>query len=159
MVAQLAGQWYSYLLGLGRLFPEERIKSAIKCIFHLNDKDSPFGATNSVFMNKSRDKESYHSQNIWPGVCYSFAALAIYEGFIKEGLNLTKKVWNTLHLRNKSPWNQPDVILTKDGSFGFGDYYMRNSVIWAVLPALAKHKERVEKGILKIKKLVQTSTY
>jgi len=158
MVAQLAGQWYSYLLGLGRIFPEERTKGAIKWIFRLNDKDSPFGATNSVFSNKSRDKESYHSQNIWPGVCYSFAALAVYEGFIKEGINLTKKVWKTLHLKNKSPWNQPDVILTKDGSFGFGDYYMRNSVIWAVLPALAQHKERVEKGMLKIKKLVQSST-
>ncbi len=159
MVAQLAGQWYAYLLGLGRIFPDERVKSAIKWIFKLNDKDSVYGATNSVFLNKARDKESYHSQNIWPGVCYSFAALAIYEGFVKEGLNLTKKVWNTLAVKNKSPWNQPDVILTKDGSFGFGDYYMRNSVIWAVLLALGKQDERVERGLEKIRELARESCF
>ena len=159
MVAQLAGQWYAYLLGLGRIFPDEKVKSAIKWIFKLNDKDSAYGATNSVFLNKMRDKESYHSQNIWPGVCYSFAALAIYEGFVKEGLNLTKKVWNTLTVKNKSPWNQPDVILTKDGSFGFGDYYMRNSVIWAVLLALGKQDERVERGLGKIRELARESCF
>ncbi len=157
MVAQLAGQWYAYLLGLGRIFPEDKIKSAIRSIFKLNDKDSVYGATNSVFADKKRDMESYHSQNIWPGVCYSFAALAIYEGFVKEGLNLTKKVWNTLTVKNKNPWNQPDVILTKDGSFGFGDYYMRNSVIWSVLLALGKQNERVENGLYKINKLVRES--
>ncbi|MBI4844915.1 MAG: hypothetical protein HY810_00290 [Candidatus Omnitrophica bacterium] len=153
MVAQLSGQWYAYLLGLGRMFPEENIKSAIKHILMLNDKDSIFGATNSVFINKKRDVESYHSQNIWPGVCYSFAALAIYEGFIREGLALTKKVWNTLSVKNKNPWNQPDVILTKDGSFGFGDYYMRNCVIWTVLYALAQKDEQVKKGLIKIRNL------
>lgn len=155
MVAQLAGQWYAYLLGLGRMFPEENIKSAIRWIFKLNDKNSVFGATNSVFINGKRDLESYHSQNIWPGICYSFSALAIYEGFVKEGLNLTKKVWNTLSKKNKNPWNQPDVIIAKDGSFGFGDYYMRNSVIWAVLLALAKQNKKVEQGLGKIKELVQ----
>ncbi|MBU1087549.1 MAG: hypothetical protein KKD05_08570 [Candidatus Omnitrophica bacterium] len=157
MLAQLTGQWYAYLLGLGRIFPEENIKSSIRWILKLNDKDSSYGATNSVFINKKRDLESYHSQNIWPGVCYSFAALAIYEGFVKEGLQLTKKVWNTISVKNKNPWNQSDVILTKDGSFGFGDYYMRNSVIWAVLIALAQNNPAVASGIESIKKLVQSS--
>ncbi len=157
MVAQLAGQWYAYLLGLGRIFPEEKIKSAIRWVFKLNDKDSAFGATNSVFLNRKRDEQSYHSRNIWPGVCYSFSALAIYEGFVKEGLNLTRKVWNTLSIRNKNPWNQPDVIISKDGSFGFGDYYMRNTVIWAVLLALAEKDKKVEKGLEKIKKLAKST--
>ncbi|MFH1459325.1 MAG: GH116 family glycosyl hydrolase [Candidatus Omnitrophota bacterium] len=154
-VAQLAGQWYAYLLGLGRVFPEDNIKSAIKWIFKLNDQDSSYGATNSVFVNKRRDKESYHSQNIWPGVCYSFAALAIYEGFEKQALKLTKKVWETISIKNKSPWNQPDVIIAQDGSFGFGDYYMRNNVIWAVLLALAKNNPNIEIGLEKIKVLVR----
>ncbi len=156
MLGQLTGQWYAYLLGLGRIFPEEHIKSSIKWILKLNDKDSSFGATNSVFMNKKRDMESYHSQNIWPGVCYSFAALAIYEGFVSEGLKLTKKVWNTISVKNKKPWNQSDVIIAKDGSFGFGDYYMRNSVIWAVLIALAKDNSAVSSGIDEINKLIKT---
>jgi len=157
MLGQLTGQWYAYLLGLGRIFPEENIKSSIKWILKLNDKDSKYGATNSVFMNKKRDMESYHSQNIWPGVNYSFAALAIYEGFIKEGLSLTKKVWNTIAIKNKNPWNQSDVIIAKDGSYGFGDYYMRNSAIWAVLIALAKDNSTVASGIEELKKIVQIS--
>ncbi|MBU1044079.1 MAG: hypothetical protein KJ915_06735 [Candidatus Omnitrophica bacterium] len=157
MLGQLTGQWYAYLLGLGRIFPEENIKSSIKWILKLNDKDSKYGATNSVFINKKRDLESYHSQNIWPGVCYCFAALAIYEGFVKEGLQLTKKVWNTISVKNKNPWNQSDVILAKDGSYGFGDYYMRNSAIWAVLIALAQDNPSVANGFESIKKLVQSS--
>ena len=155
MVAQLAGQWYAHLLGLGYMFPQDRIKSAIKWIFKLNT--SAYGATNSIFQNGKKDFQSYHSQNIWPGVCYSFAALAIYEGFVKEGLNLTKKVWNTLSVKNKSPWNQPDVIIAKDGSFGFGDYYMRNSVIWAVLLALAKKDKKVARGLENIRNLVKSN--
>lgn len=157
MVAQLAGQWYAYLLGLGRMFPEENIKSAISWIFKLNDKDSSFGATNSVFANKKRDEQYYHSANIWPGVCYSFAALAIYEGFLIQGLRLTKKVWDTLSVKNKNPWNQPDVIISKDGSFGFGDYYMRNMVIWSVLLALAEKDKKVAKGVSSIKEIVNSS--
>ncbi|MFH1062778.1 MAG: GH116 family glycosyl hydrolase [Candidatus Omnitrophota bacterium] len=157
ILGQLTGQWYAYLLGLGRIFPEENIKSAIKWILKLNEKDSKYGATNSVFMDKKRDLESYHSQNIWPGVCYSFAALAIYEGFVKEGLKLTKKVWNTISVKNKNPWNQSDVIIAKDGSYGFGDYYMRNSVIWAVLIALAENNPAVASGIAEIRKMVQSS--
>ncbi|MBU4479214.1 MAG: hypothetical protein KKH34_09070 [Candidatus Omnitrophica bacterium] len=157
MVAQLTGQWYAYVLGLGRLFPEENIKSAIKWILKLNNKDSSFGTTNAVFINGKRDKESYHSQNIWPGVCYAFGALAIYEGFVKEGLQLTRKVWDTIVVKNRNPWNQSDVIIAEDGSFGFGDYYMRNSVIWAVLLALSEKDERVEKGLVKIKEIVQAS--
>ncbi|MFH2145456.1 MAG: GH116 family glycosyl hydrolase [Candidatus Omnitrophota bacterium] len=157
MVAQLAGQWYAYLVGLGRIFSPGNIQSSIKWIFKLNGKDSPFGATNSVFENRKRDERTYHSKNIWPGVCYSFAALAIYEGFVKEGLQLTKKVWNTIAVKNKNPWNQPDVIISKDGSFGFGDYYMRNSVIWAVLLALAAKEKRVEYGIRKIRAWVRAA--
>lgn len=155
MLAQLTGQWYAYLLGFGRIFPEENIKSSIRWILKLNDKDSAYGATNSVFIDKQRDMESYHSQNIWPGVCYSFAALAIYEGFVKEGLKLTQKVWNTISVKNKNPWNQSDVIIAKDGSYGFGDYYMRNSVIWAVLIALAQDNLAVANGIAEIRKLVE----
>lgn len=156
MLGQLTGQWYAYLLGLGRIFPEENIKSSIKYMFKLNEKDSLYGATNSVFINKKRDLESYHSQNIWPGVCYSFAALAIYEGFKREGLKLTKKVWNTISVKNKNPWNQSDVITSKDGSFGFGDYYMRNSAIWAVLIALAQDNTAVANGIANIRQLTQS---
>ncbi|MDD5747357.1 MAG: GH116 family glycosyl hydrolase, partial [Candidatus Omnitrophica bacterium] len=155
MVSQLAGQWYAYVLGLGRMLPEENVRSAIKSVFALNDRDSLFGATNSVFANGKRDEESYHSQNIWPGVCYSFAALAIYEGFVKEGLKLTKKVWETLSLKNRNPWNQPDVLISKDGSYGFGDYYMRNSVIWSVLLALGTRDDRVARGLENIKMLAQ----
>ena len=157
MVAQLAGQWYAYLLGLGRMFPEEHVKSAIRCIFKLNDKGSPFGAVNSIYQDGKKDLNSYHSQNIWPGVCYSFAALAIYEGFVKEGLNLTKKVWDVLAHKNKNPWNQPDVIIAKDGSYGFGDYYMRNCVIWAVLLALGTQDKKVSDGITRIRSLVDSS--
>ncbi|MCM8813521.1 MAG: GH116 family glycosyl hydrolase [Candidatus Omnitrophica bacterium] len=155
MAGQLAGQWYAYVVGLGRMFSEDRVKSSIQWVYNLNEADSDFGLTNAVFADGKRDAASYHSQNVWPGVGYSFAALSIYEGFVEPGLRLTKKIWQTIAEKNKSPWNQADVIINKDGSYGFGDYYMRNLVIWAVVLALATQDQKVAAGLAQLRKMAR----
>jgi uncharacterized protein (DUF608 family) len=137
-VGQLVGQWYAHLLDLGYILPERMVKSAVTAMLRLNGQDSRFGATNAVYSSGLRDSSNEHARNIWPGATYALSALAIYEGMAAEGLGLAERVWANITDRIKSPWNQPDVIRATDGTYGFGDHYMRNPVVWALLFALAR---------------------
>ncbi|MEA3560920.1 MAG: GH116 family glycosyl hydrolase [Candidatus Omnitrophota bacterium] len=137
-VGQLNGQWYAHLLGLGYILPEECVKKAVKSMFELNVRASRFGAVNSVFSNGRIDRSSYHAENIWVGENYAFCCLAIYEGFIEEGMSLARKIWFHFVKKALNPWSQPDVIYAKDGRLGDGELYLRNLSVWGLLPALAR---------------------
>lgn len=149
IAGQLNGQWYAHLLGLGHLLPEPMVKSAVREMLRLNGCGSAYGAANSIFPDGSRDTSNAHASGIWPGESYALSALAIYEGFEEEGLALAKKTWENMTLHQKNPWNQPDVVRADDGSFGFGDSYMRNMAIWAVAEALAARRPKVRAALAK----------
>ena len=145
MVDQLLGQWATNLVNLGYILPKEHLHSAIKSILKYNAKDSPYGATNSVFPDRKRDtgdpsgRDTRLAESIWPGVTFSFGALAIQEGFVEEGLNLLKKTYMNFTENIKSAlWNIPDVITPETGlphPWHFSHYY-RGGSIWSVLLAM-----------------------
>lgn len=83
---------------------------------------------------------------------YAFASLCIYEGFKKEGLALAKRIWENFAYNIKTPWNQSDLVNYKTGKSIFGDYYMRNMVIWSILLALAKKDSKARKTLESITK-------
>ena len=145
MAAQLTGQWAAHLCGLGYIASEEKIKKALQTILEWNCSASSFGAVNSVLPSGEKDKANAQAEHIWFGVTYSVACLAIYEGFEKEGLNLAKKAWDNASLNILNPWNQPDMYSSYDGSYLFGDHYMRNMAIWSLLFALVKKDKALEK--------------
>ncbi len=147
IAGQLNGQWVAHLLGLGYLLPPDQVRSAVKSILRLNGRDSRYGVTNSVFPDGRRDTSNAHSSGIWPGESYAVAALAIYEGFVTEGLAIAKKTWANMTDVQKNPWNQPDVIHSSDGKFGFGDFYMRNMAVWAVAEALAATRPPIRRAL------------
>ncbi|MCR4426159.1 MAG: GH116 family glycosyl hydrolase [Firmicutes bacterium] len=149
-VGQLNGQWYAHLLGLGYILPREHVNSAVSAMIRLNGGIAPYGAVNSVLPGGCVDRSNPHSANIWPGETYALAALAIYEGFVDEGLHLTRQVWENMALRVMNPWDQPDVVNSEDGGYGFGDHYMRNMVVWAVAFALADRNQRVRRALLTV---------
>ncbi len=139
IVGQLNGQWYAHLLGLGYLLAQERVRRAVQTMLRLNGSTSSFGAINAVFPDGTVDTSSWHSGNIWPGETYAFCALAIYEGYIKEGLELAQRTWLNFVERAKRPWSQPDVVVASDGRLGDGEFYLRNVGIWAIPFALARY--------------------
>jgi uncharacterized protein (DUF608 family) len=152
IAGQLNGQWYAHLLDLGYILPKKSIKKAVKTMLDLNCKASKFGAVNSVYPNKKIDRASYHAENIWAGESYALYSLAIYEGFVKEGLKLTKKMWHHFCYGVKNPYSQPDVMLAKDGRLGDGELYLRNVAIWGVALALAKKRPNLKKSLKKLNK-------
>ncbi len=143
IAGQLNGQWYAHLLGLGSLLLPSHVRSAVQAMLRLNGQGSRFGAINAVFSDGTVDTSSWHSGNIWVGETYALASLAIYEGFIEEGLELTRRMWMTFVEQAKSPWSQPDVVAAEDGRLGDGEWYLRNVAIWSVPCALARTDGRV----------------
>ena len=150
-LSQLNGQWYAHMLNLGYILDKERIKVAIKNIFELNAKKCKYGGLNSVLPNGKIDESSGHSRVIWPAMNYVFAALAIYEDLPEVGLSLAKKIWENIAYNVKNPWNQSDVVYANDGSYGFGDSYMRNMAVWAIFIALAAKNDELKESLEKLR--------
>ncbi|NQT07256.1 MAG: hypothetical protein HQ575_06930 [Candidatus Omnitrophica bacterium] len=146
-IGQLNGQWYAHLLGLGYIADKKKVKTAIKTILRLNGTKSKHGLVNAVRYTGEINKSSFHSKNVFPGMSYAFASLCIYEGFKKEGMSLTKRIWDNFAYNTKTPWNQPDVVHLKTGKGLFGDYYMRNMGIWSVYLALANRDSNLRKTL------------
>lgn len=152
---QLNGQWYAHMLDLGYILPREHVVSAVCAMLEMNGSVSRFGAVNAVLPDGSVDRTNSHSGNIWPGATYALASLAIYEGMVDEGLELARKVWANISDNVKSPWDQPDVIDSITGKYGFGDHYMRNMVVWAPAFALSKH----EPGVRRVLEALRSGCY
>ncbi|MFA6449386.1 MAG: GH116 family glycosyl-hydrolase [bacterium] len=140
---QLAGQWYADFLALGKLFPQERIDSAIKYIGKLNQKE--FGVAKGLMTDGSPipnpPSENWwsESENGWPHyeICH-YASLAIMNGFANAGLDSVSRVYKNIHEVNQLPWNQPlRWDLSKNEPYGWGaDRYMTSPGVWHVLLAL-----------------------
>ncbi|MBN1354364.1 MAG: hypothetical protein JW994_06825 [Candidatus Omnitrophica bacterium] len=153
---QLNGQWYAHLLNLGYILPKEQVKKAVRKILNLNGKKSDFGIVNSVYPDGKIDRSSYHAENIWVGETYAVCALAIYEGFAKEALAISRKTWDNLVHRKRNVWSQPDVVFAHDGSLGDGELYVRNMSLWTIPFALAVHDTAVKKFLLKLEPNLKT---
>ena len=147
---QLNGQWYAHLLNLGYILPEKHVKKAVRAILDLNAKKSDFGVVNSVYPGGKIDDASYHAQNVWAGETYAFCALAVYEGFIEEGMEIAERTWRNFVYKRRNVWSQPDVIFAKDGSLGDGELYVRNMSLWAIPFALARRDSGVRDFLLKL---------
>jgi non-lysosomal glucosylceramidase len=148
---QLNGQWYAHLLALGYILPREHVVSAVCAMLEMNGAVSRFGAVNAVLPDGRVDRTNSHSGNVWPGETYALASLAIYEGMVDEGLELVRKVWANITDNVKNPWDQPDVIDSVTGKYGFGDHYMRNMVVWAPAFALSEYDPSVKRALDELK--------
>lgn len=132
-VAQLAGDWLAQLSGIGEILPREKKKSAIKELIERNVKPfypippmevTPEGkiAVNACYIIQ---QETYLGME------------AIYAGYVNEGLEVIKRVYDTVWLKNYDPWSQAlwyDVPTA--GRQGLV-YYMTSPATWHVLNALA----------------------
>ena len=140
-IDQLCGQWHANILGLGRLFDEEQIKTSLKNMYKYNFKTSMRNHTNP-WRNYSINDDAgaimcdypehvYRPCNPVPystetmhGFEYEMAGLLISEGFIEEGLTVIKSVRNKYQGHNRNPWNEIEC----------GNNYARSMASFAFLP-------------------------
>ena len=141
---QLAGQWYADMLGLGKLFREERIRSAVQQIYRRNA--TAHGVRKGVTPqgeespNPSSSRWWSEAGQCWPGYEVGhYAALAIYQHEVAAALETVQRLYQDIHLHAGLAWNQPlrwnvDSAMT----YGWGcDRYMNSPAVWYVYLALA----------------------
>lgn len=140
---QLLGQTLAHLYGLGYVLNEEHVKSAIHAVYQFNYRtrmgdheslqrgyafqDEP-GLLLCSWPKGGRPKQPFvYSDEVWTGIEYQVATNLIYEGFIKEGLNIVKGVRSRYDGVKRSPFNEVEC----------GNHYARSMASWGLLIALS----------------------
>lgn len=143
-IDQLCGQWHANILGLGNLFDQTQIESALKNMVRNNYKPTLRGFTNPWRLFGLNDDagtvicdypEGTYKPKIPVPYCeetmhgfeYQFAGLLMSEGFIQEGLNVVQSVRNRYQGYNRNPWNEIEC----------GSNYARSMASFAMLPILS----------------------
>ncbi|MEM4168889.1 MAG: GH116 family glycosyl hydrolase [Thermoproteota archaeon] len=140
---QLLGQWFSHVVGLGYLLPEEQVKSALMAVFRYNWKESLLEHENCQRTYALNDegglvlcswpkggKPDYpfpYCDEVWTGIEYQVAAHLIYEGFVNEGLKIVKGVRDRYDGLKRNPWDEVEC----------GHHYARAMSSWSLLLALS----------------------
>jgi hypothetical protein len=146
MADQLSGQWYANFLDLGDILESDHIKSSLNAIYKYNFSTEA-GLLNGTlpkrFANKGSETSgglgelvspSLQRDNPWTGTEYAVASLLVQEGFIREGLNVVKNVYDR-YQKSGMTWNHIEC----------GGHYYRAMDIWTVLTELAGFKYNAPK--------------
>ena len=143
---QVFGQTWAHVLGLGYIYPQEQIRSALQAVFRydwapdvgpLNEQFPPerwFARPGEpgLFLctwprgNRPTEPVRYRDE-IWTGIEYQVAAGLIWEGLVDEGLLIVRGIDQRYDGTHHNPWNEVEC----------GDHYARALASWTVLHALA----------------------
>ncbi len=101
---QLLGQWWAHQLGLGYLYPRERVRQALQAIFKHNFRRNMHGHTQIprryVLDNEGGllmctwplggrpDPFIIYADEVWTGIEYATAGLMLWEGMVDEALQI-----------------------------------------------------------------------
>jgi hypothetical protein len=144
--AQLVGQWWAHILGLGHLFDPERVRRALASIHRYNLKrnlegleltgrrflrEEEPGLLNCTWPKGGRPANPLmYSGEVWTGLEYVVAGAMLFEGMIEEALDIVAATRGRQDGRLRSPWNDIE----------YGDHYVRAMSSWALLEAAAGYR-------------------
>ena len=119
---QLLGQWFAEVVGLGKLLPHDRIRSALASIFRYNFNTDFADFANAQRIYALNDEKGLllcswpkgkrpalpfvYSDEVWTGIEYQVAAHLIYEGMVKEGLAIVEAARARYDGTRRNPWNE-----------------------------------------------------
>jgi len=132
-IAPLAGDWLSRLSASGRTLSPEITDKAIAYILQRHVK--PFSPVPPM--------EVTPDGRIATGSCYLLqyepyvGCEAINEGYVDDGLDVIKRVYNVVWEQNHNPWHQTLSYSAPSGSQGGLVSYMTCPTTWHVLNALS----------------------
>lgn len=151
MADQLIGQWWMHQLGLGYMFPKEKVVSALRSIFKYNwlpdltgfhqsprafAGDGDKGLLIVAWPKGGRPGHvMLYSDEVWTGIEYQVAGHMIYEGMIDEAYAIIKGArdrYNGIPRPpiGRNPWNEIEC----------GGHYARAMSSWALLLAASGYE-------------------
>lgn len=138
---QLLGQLLAHVAGLGHVLDPDHVRTAIKSVFDHNFRsdlsehvsvqrtyalNDEAGLILCSWPNGGRPALPFvYSDEVWTGIEYQVAAHLIFEGFVEEGLTITRAVRQRFTGQNRSPWNEAEC----------GHHYARSMASWALIIA------------------------
>jgi uncharacterized protein (DUF608 family) len=143
---QLIGQWWSDMLGLGDIYPRERMRSAIGAVFKYNFVPDCRNLLNTGYTlavnddaglvicswpNGGRPPQGlFYADTIEVGYEDQVAANLIYHGYVLEGIAVMKAIRDRYDGRKRDPYCQLEC----------GGYYARSMANYSLILALAGYR-------------------
>jgi len=136
MIAQIAGNWFVNQLNLDPILNQDKIDKVLKSLYTDNVASSEFTPHTETGPDDRHEKYFPHS---WPYYAETYyAANAIYEGRVDEGMDMEKRFAKGMFQHTGQIW---DARLRWDGEGngrqGWGRWYMSTPSSWFVLQSLA----------------------
>ena len=151
----LFGQGWAHQVGLGYIYPEDKVKSAMKAVWNYNwapditpynKKHKPFrwfiSSGQAGLFTCTWPKGGYltegtvYKNEVWTGIEYQVAGHMIWEGMVEEGLAICRAVHDRYHPDLINPYNEVEC----------GDHYARALASWGVYLALCGFEYHGPKG-------------
>jgi len=127
---QIIGQWVSQTSGMGSIFEEKRVKTALKSILEMSFIDDSF-LRNCTWpeypeLYPIHETELWVDQanTPWTGVELAFASFLIYEDMVEDGLKVIKGV-DDRYRKSGLYWDHQE----------FGGHYYRPMSSWSIINA------------------------
>jgi uncharacterized protein (DUF608 family) len=144
---QLFGQGWAHQVGLGYVYPEQEVQTALRSIWtycwapdigaqnraHQPERWFAYPGEAGLFTctwptRRHLGPQSTRYRNeVWTGIEYQVAGHMIWEGMLTEGLALCRAIHERYHPAKHNPWNEIEC----------GDHYARALASWGVFTALS----------------------
>jgi uncharacterized protein (DUF608 family) len=155
---QMFGQGWARQVGLGNLYPQEKVVSALRSIWkycwapdvgpqsmhHLPERYFARAGQAGMFVctwpkSKHMGNEGVrYRDEVWTGCEYQVAGHMIWEGLVEEGLAIVRGIHERYDGRIRNPWNEVEC----------GDHYARAMASWGVYLALLGFEYDGPAGVL-----------
>lgn len=151
---QLLGQWWAFILDLGYVLPEERVRQALKATHHycwradLSDHEHnqrvfalgrEKGLLTCTWPNGGRpERPILYCDEVWTGLEYHVAASLIHEGMVQEGLQIVRGARERYTGNQRNPWSEIEC----------GGHYARAMSSYSLMTAAAGLTYDAGKGSL-----------
>ena len=142
---QLMAQWCVKIAGLPDVLPVDRVESALGVVKRLNMKATEHGLVNGANPDGTRyvskpDPERFpdilpnndHSTQVFVGENLCAAMTFIYQVQRETGLEIARRIYESVALTSRTPWKQHCLIDADSGLPVWGEDYYSNMVIWAL---------------------------
>ena len=142
---QLMAQWCVKITGLPDVLPADRVESALGAVKRLNMGATEHGLVNGANPDGTRyvskpDPEKFpdilpnndHSTQVFVGENLCAAMNFIYHGQPETGLEIARRIYESVALTSRTPWKQHCLIDADTGLPVWGEDYYSNMVIWAL---------------------------
>jgi uncharacterized protein (DUF608 family) len=138
LAAQLTGQWYAYLCGLGEVLPGEHIRAALEHICAANGASAVWALVNGIAPDGTRDRSAgcNHSHTATLGETWCYAATCLYAGRPDWGLPRAARLAENIALRQRRLWNTTWNMDPDTGEMLWGAEYYSNLCVWDLFGAL-----------------------